>query len=183
MCIRDSVEIGGSEMTIAKVEVAGWGWLLVVPNDSAYDLNNQLFSSNIRLCNDAALQRLRIEQQIPWYGYDLDESNLPQEINRNDQAISFTKGCYLGQETVARIDALGHVNQILVGVTITTTNLPPIGATIQRDGKTIFRLTSVSAAGNHFIGLGYLRREFADPGTKLTFLDGELTVRTNPPKN
>ena len=58
----------------------------------------------------------RVEAGTPYYGPDINDKNLPQEISRDSRAISFVKGCYLGQETVARIDALGHVNRTLVGV-------------------------------------------------------------------
>ena len=61
----------------------------------------------------------RIEAGTPLFKVDFDDSNLPQEVGRDAEAISFTKGCYLGQETVARIDALGHVNQRIVGVQFT----------------------------------------------------------------
>ena len=54
--------------------------------------------------------------------------NLPQEVGRDREAISFTKGCYLGQETVARIDALGHVNQRIVGVRFFGSDVPAVGA-------------------------------------------------------
>ena len=50
------------------------------------------------------------------FGNEVTEKNLPQEIGRDDRAINFVKGCYLGQETVARLDALGHVNQLLKGL-------------------------------------------------------------------
>jgi folate-binding protein YgfZ len=64
----------------------------------------------------AVWHALRIESGWPLYGVDFDGSHLPQEISRNAQAISFRKGCYLGQETIARIDALGHVNKQLATV-------------------------------------------------------------------
>ena len=59
---------------------------------------------------------MRIAAGTPVFGKDVTEKNLPQEIGRDDRAISFVKGCYLGQETVARIDALGHVNQVFKGL-------------------------------------------------------------------
>ena len=59
---------------------------------------------------------------------------MPQEVNRDAQAISFTKGCYLGQETVARIDALGHVNRLLVGLRFAGTAVPAPGTEL-RDGE------------------------------------------------
>ncbi len=56
---------------------------------------------------------LRIEGVHPLFGRDVNPDNLPQEVARDARTINFVKGCYLGQETVARIDALGHVNKIL----------------------------------------------------------------------
>ena len=76
---------------------------------------------------------LRIEHQTPWFGMDASDANLPQELRRDEQAISFTKGCYLGQETVARIDALGHVNQHLVGLRLNAEARP--GTELSLDGK------------------------------------------------
>ena len=70
----------------------------------------------IRARPDRPSNALRIEAGTPVFGKDVTEKNLPQEIGRDDRAISFVKGCYLGQETVARIDALGHVNQVLKGL-------------------------------------------------------------------
>lgn len=61
-----------------------------------------------------AWERDRIEAFFPWYGVDFDEKNLPQELSRDTKAISFNKGCYLGQETIARLDALGQVQKKLV---------------------------------------------------------------------
>ena len=63
---------------------------------------------------------LRIEAGTPVFGKDLTDKNLPQELGRDARAISFVKGCYLGQETVARLDALGHVNQLLRGLVFET---------------------------------------------------------------
>src|SRR5690606_22235947 len=57
---------------------------------------------------------LRVAAGYPWYATDFDDSHLPQEVNREPETISFTKGCYLGQETIARLDALGQVQKKLV---------------------------------------------------------------------
>ena len=83
-----------------------------------------------------AFHALRIEAGTPLFGVDFDDRNFPQEVGRNEQAISFTKGCYLGQETVARIDALGHVNQQLAGVRFAGTNVPDAGSELTHAGKT-----------------------------------------------
>ena len=75
---------------------------------------------------DAALfETLRIEAGTPVFGQDVKPENLPQEVGRDAQAINFVKGCYLGQETVARLDALGHVNKLLMGLKFGASNVPP----------------------------------------------------------
>ena len=75
---------------------------------------------------DKDLSRGRIESGYPLWGVDFDAANLPQEIGRDREAICFTKGCYLGQETVARLDALGHVNRKLGGVVFDRGELVPV---------------------------------------------------------
>ena len=79
---------------------------------------------------------LRIEAGTPVFGRDVTERNLPQEIGRDDRAINFVKGCYLGQETVARIDALGHVNQLLKGLLLdSSAPMPPSRCDARGRGK------------------------------------------------
>jgi folate-binding protein YgfZ len=101
---------------------------------------------------------------FPWYGTDLDETNLPQEADRNEQAISFTKGCYLGQETVARLDALGQVQKKLVRWSIRGA-VPAVGTVLTADDKTVGRLTSVTAGGDDdAIAIGMARRSHFEAG-------------------
>ena len=64
-------------------------------------------------CSRQVLEAYRLQHRSPWFGIEVLPSNLPQEIDRDEQSISFEKGCYLGQETVARIDSLGRVNKLL----------------------------------------------------------------------
>lgn len=120
---------------------------------------------------------LRIEAGTPIFGRDITEKNLPQEIGRDDRAISFVKGCYLGQETVARIDALGHVNQILRGIRLEPTpsgRLEP-GGTLKRGGKDVATFSSVafSPGGGTWIGLGYVRTSALDDGGSLPAFDAQ----------
>lgn len=123
--------------------------------------------------------RLRIRLGIPLDGVDVDERNLPQEVDRNAQAISFTKGCYLGQEPVARIDALGRVNWLLRVLEIEGPPPEP-GAELTLDGKTVGRVTSSVATDGGSLGLGYLRREQANVEVRLELADGSAGVRTTP---
>lgn len=89
-----------------------------------------------------AFTALRVESFWPLFGIDFDESYLPQEINRDSQAISFNKGCYLGQETVARIDALGHVNKKIAVVKFAGEQIPEVGSKLTKDGADVGTITS-----------------------------------------
>jgi folate-binding protein YgfZ len=85
--------------------------------------------------DETTAEALRIEAGTPAFGRDVRPENLPQEIGRDARAISFVKGCYLGQETVARIDALGHVNKLLKGLRIEGDGIPPAGTPVEAGGK------------------------------------------------
>jgi folate-binding protein YgfZ len=118
----------------------------------------------------AEFDALRIEAGTPVFGKDVTEKNLPQEFARDDRAISFVKGCYLGQETVARIDALGHVNQVLKGLEIEPGNeCPEPGTGLEVEGKRVGVITSaaVSPSRGRPIALGMIRVGQATTGTTL----------------
>lgn len=122
--------------------------------------------------DSAGFDLLRIEAGTPAFGREVTEENLPQEIGRDARAISFVKGCYLGQETVARIDALGHVNKVLRGLRFLTPEEIPAGnAVLTREGKTVGRLTSrvFSPGWGVPIALGFVRSAQAEAGTELVF--------------
>ncbi|MEM8866045.1 MAG: glycine cleavage T C-terminal barrel domain-containing protein [Planctomycetota bacterium] len=126
----------------------------------------------------AEFAALRINDRFPVDRVDVDERNLPQELNRDAAMISFTKGCYLGQETVARIDALGQVNQLLVQLHCRGKH--SVGESLSVDEKAIGRITSYAASDDSATGdgiaLAYVRREYATPGTTLATDHGEVTV-------
>lgn len=115
--------------------------------------------------DEAVFHARRIAAGFPWYGLDLDESNLPQELDRDLAAVSFSKGCYLGQETVARLDALGQVQKKLVRWEIEAAQFPPAGTGLTADGKIVGRLTSVTASDRpgHWLALGFARRSHFEP--------------------
>jgi folate-binding protein YgfZ len=105
-----------------------------------------------------AVDTARIEAGVPDQ-VDIPEKTLPQELGRDQRAISFTKGCYLGQETVARIDALGHVNRRFVAVAIDGRRNHAPGAAVQSGDDVVGRLTSVrfSPALGCTVGLGLVQ--------------------------
>lgn len=108
----------------------------------------------------------RIENGTPIYGKDITDSNLPQEIRRDQEAISFNKGCYLGQETVARIDALGHVNKFLVKLKFDGKTVPPTNTELTDGEKKVGEVTSAchSPEKDIVVGLGYIKRGLESSG-------------------
>jgi folate-binding protein YgfZ len=132
-------------------------------------LCDTLIAEGLVACSLAAFETLRIEAGAPLFGVDFDERNFPQEIGRDREAISFTKGCYLGQETVARIDALGHVNQRIVRVRFDGTVVPAAGAELIADGAVVGRVMSAtfSPKFNTPLALAMVRREHTGAGSRL----------------
>lgn len=102
----------------------------------------------------------RIGAFWPWYGVDMDDRNLPQELDRDSSAISFNKGCYLGQETIARLDMLGKVQKKLVKISIDSSHSPAVQATIHADGKEVGTICSVAVdvAAGKCLALAYVKR-------------------------
>jgi folate-binding protein YgfZ len=112
---------------------------------------------------------LRVEAGIPRYGVDMDENNLLLEIGL-ERAVSFQKGCYLGQEVVERIRSRGHVNKKLSGLLLQGEAPARRGSPVRADGKEIGKVTSsvFSPAQKRPVALGYLQRDYWKPGTPVT---------------
>jgi folate-binding protein YgfZ len=150
------------------------GLTLIGPRASAQGVRTALWNRGRDLglieLDPRTIDVLRIEAGTPVYGKDVTEKNLPQEIGRDDRAINFVKGCYLGQETVARIDAVGHVNQILCGLRIEPGSLcPEPGWIVTENGKRVGHVTSaaVSPRWNGPVALALVRTSHAGAGTTL----------------
>ena len=112
-----------------------------------------------------AVGAVRIEAGEPAVGVDVDETTIPQEAGVVAASVDFTKGCYLGQELVARIDSRGHVNRHLRGLVIAENVIPPLGAEVVADGKEVGTLTSTAESLDLRapIALALVRRE-VEPG-------------------
>lgn len=156
--------------------------LIFLPRQEVDQRIDQLRSQGAALCSQQAWEILRIEAGRPEFGKDVTDANLPQEVNRDTTAISFTKGCYLGQETVARLDALGHVNRLLVSVQWMGQTVPAVGESIevegQSNGKPVGTVTSAiwSPRWDGPLGLAYLRVPHHRLGTKLKSDAGSCVV-------
>ncbi len=126
-------------------------------------LTNEIPTEAAVLAPDRA-EALRIEAGEPRMGIDVDESTIPQESGLVAAAVDFDKGCYLGQELVARIDSRGHVNRRLAAVVVGGDSPLPVGATVVADGTEAGVVTSVawSPLLDTHVGMGLLRREAGD---------------------
>ncbi len=174
--------IDGCGVTIVKLSRTGVeGYDVYAPSDSLSDLwkiiTERGKAHGIAPVGRAALDTLRIEAGIPVYGRDMDEETIPIEAGIWD-ALSFEKGCYVGQEVVARIKWRGHVNRHLSGLVLQGELIPGKGSGIFSGEKKIGHVTSavLSPALGKPIALGYVRREYVEPGTAVMigFPDGSL---------
>jgi folate-binding protein YgfZ len=130
-----------------------------------------------RICGWRALETARIEAGIPRYGADMDETNLAPEAGIESRAISYSKGCYIGQEVIARIRTYGQVAKALRGLRLADdlSKLPVRGDKLFHDGKEVGYVTSAVASPvlKANIALGYARREANQIGTKLMWRNAE----------
>ncbi len=117
----------------------------------------------------AELEELRIEAGLPLWGVDMDENTIPNEAGLERRAIRYDKGCYIGQETIARIRTYGHVNRQLVLIAVAGEKVPARGQKLFQGEKEVGQVTSatMSVRLGKPMALGYLRRELARTGTKL----------------
>src|SRR5579871_118707 len=123
-----------------------------------------------------ALNALRLEHAVPWFGYDFNDKQIPHEAGLQDSHISYVKGCYTGQEIVERVRSRGQVNRRRVSLRFSTQQPPPAGTSLSAGGKEVGALTSGSPlpSSQQSVGMGYVRKESAAPGTELTFSAPEL---------
>lgn len=174
---------GSDALPLRSVRQVDWfdspTWLLSIPIAQRDEVQRTLTQAGVQLGNNEEFHSLRIATGFPLYGIDITEENLAQEVGRTALAISFTKGCYLGQEPIARIDAMGHVNRQLCRLELSLGPLPSSGVPIldkpAPDGKPIGTITSSawkSRGDDRPLALAYLRSGFAKSGTQV-FVDGQ----------
>ncbi len=160
---------------------------LFVPTDALGAVFDKLVSA-ARDCGGGAagftaLEWARFEAGIPRFGVEMDETNLPPEAGLDRDAISYTKGCYTGQETIARVRTYGSVTKALRGLRLPDelTRLPRRGTKLIRDGREVGQIVGAlrSPAFNANLALAYVRKECNQPGTELTWdSDGNHVAAT-----
>lgn len=124
-------------------------------------------ASGVRVGTPEELEVLRIEAGVPKQGVDVDDATIPQEAFLERDAVSFTKGCFIGQELVCRIDSRGHVNRFLRRLDLPGTVVPPHGSDVHHDGKAVGGVTSAVAVpgDDRVVALAMIRREVEPPAT------------------
>ena len=172
-----TVEWGDREVTIIRATHTGEdGFDLLISAQAAATLWDSLQTAGARPCGFDALEILRVEAGIARYGRDMDDTSVVSETNL-DHAVSFTKGCYVGQEIIARIKYRGHVAKKLTGVMFDQPVRIESGAVIRSiDDKEIGRITS-NALSPHLgrtIAMGYVKYDYLAPGTSMKVISGEV---------
>jgi folate-binding protein YgfZ len=139
---------------------------LLCAADRAAELWRQLTAGGARPIGREACEILRVEAGLPREGADIDETTFAPEVGRIAATICYTKGCYLGQESIVMARDRGQVNRSLVGVRLPGGPVPP-GSLLFAQGKEVGRVTSsvVSPRLGSALGLAYLRRGHQEPGT------------------
>jgi tRNA-modifying protein YgfZ len=165
------VEIGGIAALAARTDT---GVDLICDSAATERLTAALCERGATVVSEHAAEIVRIEHGRPRYGVDMDDTTIPQEAGLNERAVSFTKGCYVGQETVARLYYKGKPNRLLRGLRLSE----PSSADLQLHlgEKPVGRLSSaVLSPAFGPIGLGLVRRE-AQVGASVSVGDGQVSA-------
>jgi folate-binding protein YgfZ len=181
--IAGGKELGDAEHDNVRAEIGGHPVVLVA-TDAGVDVfcdaervegvRGALTASGAVEVSEAAAEVVRVEHGRPRYGLDLDDSVIPQEAGLNERAVSFTKGCYVGQETVARLFYRGKPNRHLRGLKLSAPG--STGDVLRLGEKDVGRLGTVAVSPLYGpIALALVRREAA-PGDTLAVGDGDTTA-------
>ena len=168
-----SASLGGADVVLASTDA---GVDVLCAAEDAAAVRAALEAAGAVPVSEAAAEVLRVQRGRPRYGIDLDDATIPQEAGLNERAVSFTKGCYVGQETVARLFYKGKPNRHLRGLRLSAP--AATGADLVLGERVVGRLGSaVVSPSLGPVGLALVRRE-AEPGAVLAVGDAgvEATV-------
>lgn len=167
----EAARVGGVECLAVGTRV---GIDLIGAREEAGRLREALLEAGAVAVSAAAAEILRIEQGVPRFGAEMNSETMPAEAGIVEQAVSFTKGCYIGQETVARLHYKGRPNRHLRGLKLSGLAQP--GAALRLGEKEVGRLGSAGVSPAFgTIGLAIVRRE-AEPGTELSVGEDGVTA-------
>jgi folate-binding protein YgfZ len=172
-----SRSLSGREVRVVRAgDVPGGGFVLHVAPPDAEVLRESLRAAGAELLPREALDVLRVEHGRPWYGQDVSEDNLLHETGLLHELHSPAKGCYVGQEVVARLEARGgNVNKRLRGMRLT--NPAAAGAPITAEGSEVGRVTTAGVSERFGpIAMGYVHRSHFEAGTAVQVASAPATV-------
>ncbi|MET0648116.1 MAG: glycine cleavage T C-terminal barrel domain-containing protein [Pyrinomonadaceae bacterium] len=172
---------GGGEVTIIRAtHTSEDGFDLFVDAADAESLWDALAAAGARPAGHEALEVLRVEAGLPRYGIDASDANVVLEVVDEAEAVSYTKGCYAGQEIIARIHWRGHVAKRLAGILFEHDAEPPPDARLRdpASGREAGRITSAvfSPRLHARVALALVKYDFLAPGTELKIFSGETEV-------
>jgi folate-binding protein YgfZ len=164
------VTFGDEPAIVTRVADTGVpGFDLHVDRSRSGMLMDALRAAGVEALDSATADALRVEAGIPAFNRDMDQDTIPLEAGIESHAISFSKGCYVGQEVIIRVLHRGHgrVARKLVGLVLDGESVPSSGASVSVEGRDIGQVTSgvFSPALGRGIALAYLHRDFLTPGT------------------
>ena len=144
------------------------GFALLISNQDAPALWDYLIETGVTPMGTEAYDTVRVDNAVPAYGNEMGEPYNPLEAGLIG-SIDFTKGCYIGQEVIARLDTYQKVQKHLVTLRFSPESTPAAGSGLVQDGRVIGRVTSLGSIpnGGDTIGLGYVRKAFASEGVRL----------------
>ena len=174
--------LAAAEVTITRAEApAGGGFHVATPASEMAAARQALIDAGAVPVDPDTLEVLRVEAGLPAFGSELDERWNPHEAGL-ERHISYTKGCYIGQEVIARLDAYDKVQRELRGLRALGGVVPPVGSKLLADGKDAGAVTSgIDSPDFGPIALAYVRRAHAEPGARLVTSDGaEVEVAAIP---
>jgi tRNA-modifying protein YgfZ len=175
------VSIAGTAVRVVRAgDLPAGGFVLHVTPAARDAVVAALTAAGAIAIDDAAVDVLRIEDGRPWYGPDVTEDNLLHETGLVAEYHSPTKGCYVGQEVIARLDARGgNVNKVLRGLRLGAPAQP--GDAISAAGKEVGRVTTAGVSEElGAIAMGYVHRSAAEPGTRVEVSGAPATVARLP---
>jgi folate-binding protein YgfZ len=167
----NSAEVASVRVTTVSVQILAANDVLVIAEErDRKSMIDALASAGIALSPPEAFEPQRIASFWPQSGREILEKSIPQELDRDHSAISFTKGCYLGQETIARLDAIGQLQKKLCCVRIDSREPVEPGTAVMKADQQIGQITSASLdpSGRYVIALAYLRRGNFESGLPIT---------------
>jgi folate-binding protein YgfZ len=175
---------GGAAIVTRVTDTGEPGFDVYLERARADWLKAQLVSAGAQAADEETADVLRVEAGVPAFHRDMDEETIPLEAGIESRAISMTKGCYVGQEVIIRVLHRGHgrVARRLVGLRFQGDVVPPAGARIRAGDREIGEVTSStrSPALQTPIALGYVHRDFVEPGTKVEIAGATAEVVTLP---